>query len=256
MAKFLTTKKTSSELEDLIIKAKDFLILISPYNKLSKTYVQRLKEAAQRGVRIIFVYGKEQIKATQKKKLAEIPGIELKFFKNLHAKCYVNENMLIVTSMNLYDYSEYNNREMGVLISREKDIELYTEAFTEARSIISFAEKVSLEEDTTPKSASEIKKLNQQRITELQKSKIAKTTTDNSKGKCIRCKAEIPFDPRNPYCSNCFKIWSRDGQIHTEENFCHSCGKANASNISKPVCYSCYKKDPGRYEGVSRTVWL
>ncbi|MFA8449586.1 MAG: phospholipase D-like domain-containing protein [Bacteroidales bacterium] len=254
MAKFLTTKKTSSELEDLIIKANIFLILISPYNKLSKTYIQRLKEASSRGVRIIFVYGKEQIRDTQKKKLFEIKNIELKFFKNLHAKCYVNEKNLIVTSMNLYDYSEYNNREMGVLISRDKDIELYAEAFAEARSIISFAEPVSLIDDDKEKK--DIKTLNRERINELKK-RQSKTSSDNAnKAYCIRCKSEIKFNPQDPYCPNCFKIWARTSQIDEEENFCHRCGKVNKSTISKPVCYTCYKKDPGLYEGVTRTIWL
>lgn len=38
---------------------------------------------------------------------------------NVHCKCYLNENYLLITSMNMYEYSEENNREMGVLFSRE-----------------------------------------------------------------------------------------------------------------------------------------
>ena len=34
----------------------------------------------------------------------------------MHAKCYLNEKMALVTSMNLYDYSMIKNLEMGVLV--------------------------------------------------------------------------------------------------------------------------------------------
>ncbi|MFA8301185.1 MAG: phospholipase D family protein [Hyphomicrobiales bacterium] len=256
MAKFLTTKKTSSEIEDLMIRARKFLILISPYLKLSNTYVQRLKEAASRGVRIIFVYGKEEIKEKQRNNLAEVRGLELRFFKNLHAKCYVNEENLIISSMNLYDYSEYNNREMGVLANLHQDIDLYTEAFREARSIIEFAEleEIMGENQILEKKTSDLNKT--RRNTIKKKFDTKKEVNKHDHAYCIKCKTNIPFDPTNPYCNNCFKVWTQKSDINETENFCHSCGKANKGTMTKPVCYSCYKTDPTEYEGVQRTIWL
>ena len=35
--------------------------------------------------------------------------------------------MALVTSMNLYDYSQENNHEMGILVTREEDKGLYDE---------------------------------------------------------------------------------------------------------------------------------
>jgi len=43
----------------------------------------------------------------------------------LHAKCYINENKAIISSMNLYDYSQTRNVEMGFLITKEGDPEAY-----------------------------------------------------------------------------------------------------------------------------------
>ena len=37
--------------------------------------------------------------------------------KNLHAKCYLNEKEALLTSMNLYEYSQEHNDEMGILVS-------------------------------------------------------------------------------------------------------------------------------------------
>lgn len=37
---------------------------------------------------------------------------------------YLNENIALITSMNLYGYSEENNREMGIEINRSENYEL------------------------------------------------------------------------------------------------------------------------------------
>ena len=43
--------------------------------------------------------------------------IDVYFNEKLHAKCYMNEDTAIITSMNLYEASE-KNRELGVLIQK------------------------------------------------------------------------------------------------------------------------------------------
>ena len=45
----------------------------------------------------------------------------------------MNENMCIVTSLNLYEFSQVNNNEMGVLIQRSEDGQLYKDAYEEAQ---------------------------------------------------------------------------------------------------------------------------
>ena len=46
---------------------------------------------------------------------------------------------MVVTSMNLYDFSEQNNREMGVLATRQEDEEFFKEAVREANMMIFLA---------------------------------------------------------------------------------------------------------------------
>ena len=53
--------------------------------------------------------------------------IRTSYCKNLHAKCYLNESLCIITSLNLYEFSQVNNNEMGVLIRRAEDTDLYRE---------------------------------------------------------------------------------------------------------------------------------
>ncbi len=45
----------------------------------------------------------------------EFPNIQIRYERRLHAKYYSNESSAILTSMNLYTYSQDNNIEAGVL---------------------------------------------------------------------------------------------------------------------------------------------
>jgi hypothetical protein len=70
--------------------------------------------------------------------------VRTSFCKNLHAKCYLNEESCIITSLNLYEFSMVNNNEMGVLINRAQDVELYRDAYDEAQRIIRISEEVRI----------------------------------------------------------------------------------------------------------------
>lgn len=143
MPQFLTTSGTSHLIEEVIIKAKTDLVLITPYLKLSRILFERLTEANQRGVRIRLVYGKSELHPNEQKQLDALTNIELFFLQNLHAKCYYNEKVLVVSSMNLYEFSEKNNREMGILLTQRDDEECFADALAEAHSILAAAKVVS-----------------------------------------------------------------------------------------------------------------
>ena len=66
------------------------------------------------------------------------------FCQNLHAKCYLNERSAIITSMNLYDFSQVNNNEMGVFVDRDQEPDLYRETYEEAQRLIRISEEVRL----------------------------------------------------------------------------------------------------------------
>ncbi|MDQ7089342.1 MAG: phospholipase D-like domain-containing protein [Methylococcales bacterium] len=117
MAEFLTTSAGTYQIEQIILTAKDQLFLFSPYLKFSKTMFERLKDTAERNIKITIIYGKNELKATEKQKLLSLDNVSLYFFENLHAKCYFNEGSMVITSMNIYEFSEKNNREMGDIIN-------------------------------------------------------------------------------------------------------------------------------------------
>jgi hypothetical protein len=90
------------------------------------------------------VYGKNELQPEEINWLRELTYIRTSFCKNLHAKCYLNEESCIITSLNLYEFSQVNNNEMGIHLSRSQDPEIYREAFEEAQRIIRISDEVRM----------------------------------------------------------------------------------------------------------------
>lgn len=144
MAKFLNTSATNYFLEELIKNAKDRLILISPFLKLNDRMKELLADKNRLKIDVRVVYGKSELQPEEINWLKELTYIRTSFCKNLHAKCYMNEEMGIITSLNLYEFSQINNNEMGVLIRRDEDAELYKDTYEEAQRIIRISEEVRI----------------------------------------------------------------------------------------------------------------
>jgi phosphatidylserine/phosphatidylglycerophosphate/cardiolipin synthase-like enzyme len=230
MAEFLTTKGTSYHIENVIIGAKKKLLLVSPYLQISKMFFERLKDAENRNVQIIIIFGKDELKPNERNSLAELKNLKLFYFENLHAKCYFNESDMVITSMNMYEYSEKNNREMGVHVTKRDDPKLFQKAIDETLSIMQ---------------ASEIIRLSKTKRSFFQKKQPKVQTSDKSKpkrGYCIRCEDRIIYSTDKPYCYNCFSIWSQYENPEFEENVCHACGEFENTTMAKPICYDCYKQ--------------
>jgi phosphatidylserine/phosphatidylglycerophosphate/cardiolipin synthase-like enzyme len=136
MAEFLDTQGVSYYLKKLINNSNDKLYLISPYLQLNNQLKLSLEDRHKFSIDIIIIYGKvSDINPDDSAWFQSMPGIKLLFHKDLHAKCYFNEKEAIVTSMNLFMFSQQNNVEMGIYISKEKDEELYKEVATEVERI-------------------------------------------------------------------------------------------------------------------------
>lgn len=136
MARFLLTSGNSSSIEQIVVEAKQTLVLVTPYLKLSNNLLQRLIDADRKRVQITIVYGKTELVDAEKAKLNKLSNLELFYCNNLHAKCYHNEESLVITSMNLHESSERNNREMGVHFTLAEDPVIFKAALTEIDSII------------------------------------------------------------------------------------------------------------------------
>lgn len=135
MAKFLTTVGNSFFIEQIILGSTEKLTLVTPFLKFSKTIVERLADAERKSIKITLIYGKNELPKKEKEILYSFKNIRIFFCENLHAKCYFNDSAMIITSMNLYEFSERNNREMGIYIEKESDEEIFKHALEEVESI-------------------------------------------------------------------------------------------------------------------------
>ena len=144
MTKFLTTTGTNYHLEELIKSASDRLILISPFLKLNDRMKELLADKNRLKIDVRIVYGKSELQPQEIEWLRGLTYIRTSFCKNLHAKCYMNEEMCIITSLNLYEFSQVNNNEMGILIQRSDDGQLYKDAYEEAQRIIRISDEVRI----------------------------------------------------------------------------------------------------------------
>lgn len=229
MAKFLTTTGISYHIEQLIKNALERLVIISPYLRVNPRFKSLLEDKARTKIDIRIAYGKSDLQPEEINWINNLPGIRTTFLKDLHAKCYLNEREAIVTSMNLYDFSETRNEEMGIYVTKEEDPDLYNEIYREVQELLRKGQEVRLTMHEVPHKEGR----------ETTKEETLRKVP--SGGFCIRCKTAIPLNPLRPFCSACFAKWNTYKNVDYEEKYCHICGTDNKSTMMKPTCYKCYK---------------
>jgi len=233
MAKFLDTTGVSFYLQQLINGTTEKLILISPYLKIGDRLKQSLEDKDRMKIDIRLIYGKNDLELAEHNWLKSLRSVRTSFCQNLHAKCYLNEKEAIITSMNLYDFSQINNNEMGIYVCKAEDSDLYSNIYNEAMRLVRVSDEIKISVTQVPKT-----------------SNIDKTTRPvlNASGFCIRCGTEIKLNPMAPYCNKCYTSWKKFENKEFEEKNCHICGEPNKSTLNKPTCYECYKANKDKLE--------
>ena len=167
MAKFLNTSGTNFFLEELIKNAKERLILISPYLRLNDRIKELLEDKDRLKIDIRIVYGKSDLHPDEIKWMQKLDYVRVSFCKNLHAKCYVNESECIISSLNLYEFSQVNNNEMGILVRKYEDNEVFKDAYEEAQRIIRISDEIRITLDEVKAEASPVSEMkeNEEEIT-------------------------------------------------------------------------------------------
>ena len=249
MAKFLTTTGVSYELEELIRGADERLVLISPFLRVNQRIRDLLADKDRLKIDTRVVYGKSELSTEQSEWLSSTPSIRTSYSANLHAKCYLSEKKALITSMNLYEFSQVNNIEMGVLVDRDEDGPLYDAIYKEAQAILRGSEEHHMDRPA----AVQVKNHKARPVTDrkagrgdkngqTRPSKPSATGKRDQRGFCIRCRTELTADPSKPYCAGCFKSWARYKNKVYKEKHCHLCGKDHDATFQRPVCRSCFKR--------------
>jgi phosphatidylserine/phosphatidylglycerophosphate/cardiolipin synthase-like enzyme len=131
--KVIGTTKISYVIEEMLDKAEKYLILVSPYIKLNQRLKVRLSDAFERTDLVYLFYRENELKNDELNWFKSFRNLKMFSIKNLHSKIYVHQGSVLVTSMNLYEYSQINNHEIGVLIDYYDDYDEYIETLNEIR---------------------------------------------------------------------------------------------------------------------------
>jgi hypothetical protein len=237
MALFLTTSAAVARIEEVIDTAHRQLVLLTPYVKLTHSLDRRLRGADERGVQISLVCRFASLAPAEADFLADLENLHLFDDPHLHAKCFLNERGMVLTSLNLYAASHTNN-EMGVWLDARHDAEAFDAAMMEARSICQNAQEVKKRSRAAVGIMNGIGMVSDT-ISSL--GRLATSIAGTGAGSCIRCGTDIPFDPARPYCYECFRVWTRYENPHYQEVGCHSCGRSGRGiTMAKPLCTPCF----------------
>ncbi len=221
---FLTTKGIAAEIENIIRLANEFIYIITPYEQIDDSFLRRLRVAQNKNVTINFVMGKRNNSEIETGKLNSLTKVSFSKLGNLHAKCYMNENTAIITSMNLYDYSIKNNFEMGIKIKKTDNEKIFREILDESKIIIDNSKKIDF--DNEKKS-----------ITVLEDAINFDDCAESSY--CICCDKLIESISTISLCSECSKSWRKWIDEKLKKDFCLNCGKKYSNTLQhKPLTES------------------
>ena len=242
MVEFLNKDKAYAEIVSIVDKASSKVVLITPYIKIPDDLFERLKYKDGKGTKTVVVCRGKNLASEVKSKLKQLRFLELRFDEDLHAKCFYNEDSMVITSLNLLEYSQQHNREMGILLKKAEDASVFNEALGEAEYIVTSAKKDSAIKSMFQAIGKEAKSLVDSQVEDRPK-RTRRYKSTNERGFCIRCGKSKSYDVSAPYCLDCYRVWDKYKNPEHKENYCHSCGKLRERiTMAKPLCATCYKK--------------
>ena len=271
MAKFLKGNLLNAEIENIFDKCEKQLIIVSPFIKLHTRFVNSLKakkDVDKLHIRILFGKNERDISKSFNEKdfkfLKEFPNIAISYNEHLHAKYYSNDTNAVLSSMNLYEYSQNHNIEFGILTNSSivgsvasslmgesldieslnyfeqviKDSKLLFERKPQYEMTFGGLKKKFVGSETT------LDKLSEILFSKKKENNSAIIVKRLSTGYCIRTGDEIPFNPEKPLSNKAFKQWSKYGDEEYSEKFCHFTGEPSNGQTSfvRPILRKNWKK--------------
>ena len=223
----LTAGQIGSKIIEIIKEAEIYCLLITPYFEIWHHLEDHLKTALVKNKRMAFFFRYDQKQeAKYKERINDFHNkynFDIISINNLHAKIYLNEKEALITSMNLYDYSQLNNYEIGVLIKNIDVIENKIEKYI----IENIYNNGKIDELTL--------KGNHYKLFE------EKLFLEKDVRFCVHCGKPIKHIDKNLYCNECHKLIMQTKKF-TPDNFmyCNICGIE--VNDKRSLCSICYKK--------------
>jgi phosphatidylserine/phosphatidylglycerophosphate/cardiolipin synthase-like enzyme len=209
----------------ILYGAREYACLVTPYVKLWGHAQQAIRDALRRQIKLYLVVRKnaEERFDDQVAWLVQ-SGAVVYALDNLHAKIYLNETRVLVSSMNLTESSSKNSFEIATPVADTAAARMVREYVS--KRLIQNATRVKDYADLRPHAPPAL-------------------GLPPGLGVCIRCGDYIPQDRFRPLCNGCYFWWSVWQNPDYEERFCHTCGRETSVNYGRPLCGVCFSQGRG-----------
>ncbi|MBU0712540.1 hypothetical protein KKA87_11590 [bacterium] len=194
-----------SNVEEIVTESKRYLYIVSPYISPGNLLVELILKAAKSGIKVTVIHHSSQLSNPDLliflRRLIEVGG-EMYHHPKIHAKIYMNESSVLITSMNLITSSFDNSFESGI----------YTSYYSIRKECTNYIKNTILDSDLIKKTIEE--------------------DFNIKTGYCIRTGVEIPFNSLKPVE---YKAYLSSGQ-NRNGKYCHFCGEKADTSVLDPFC--------------------
>lgn len=213
--------------------ATKYITFVTPYVDLWMHLTDAMRDAINKGVGITFFIreGENRQRPEDLKWLRD--NVQVYEVPYLHAKIYLNETTVLVSSMNITESSTRNSKEFAMIVKRQDDATVFREYVSR------LVGKATATQSPHPIRNYVSGLVERATLTQSSRSSERQTSED---GYCIRSRDKIPFDTEKPLCADCFSKWNKYHDKDYAEKYCHSCGKSAKTTFAKPLCMACWKK--------------
>lgn len=196
--KFIPVMEISGQIMTLIEEAEKHLIIVSPYIEIKNwdKLKRCLKNAIERNVEITF-YVRENVKQDLEP-LRQFSS-KIILIKDLHAKIYLNDSYGIVSSQNLYQYSDINSIDFAYSteteVERNQLVKLINKYLKNSKSItpkIEVEKEIIVDQEAIKKSIFPLTEIDLEKIKNSFQEKFPEIKI-NSTNQYVYCKNLFPF---------------------------------------------------------------
>lgn len=223
--------EVASQVLDIIREAQKYVIIVTPYLKLWGHAQDAIRLAVNKGIKVTAIIRHEG-GTIDNGGIDDVTwflnsGVEVLAAEYLHAKIYLNEHAVVVSSMNLTEFSTKNSLEIALQVRDKGPQQLIRDYVGKTLMPLAINLRAGLAEP--PRSP-------------IRGSTPAHASPSGVAGVCIRCQRPIGLDASRPLCPMCYEVWAAYRNEEYEEEFCHACGTASDVTYARPLCRNCYQK--------------
>lgn len=217
----------------LIRSASESIIFVTPFIELWVHLKEEMREAISRKVDIKFLI-REDATPHRPEDLEWLHANKVKVYlvPNLHAKIYLNEKRILISSMNMHRTSIIDSKDFAMIVKNDDGAKKFREYVSR------LIKKATITQ--TPHLVRNQVSGRIERTSTVRSSRSFENRTSED-GYCIRSRDKIRLNTEKPLCADCFRQWNRYQNEDYIEKYCHSCGKNAETTFAKPLCLTCWK---------------